>query len=248
MLFCTDPEIERWSPDFSSSGSSNPTWTRIRSSGVELCNSIEWTEWLGNPVQVQICDCCGTVGCASGGYIHLSSIENCVLWTMPQNVASDDLASGRYCPAAALARVGSVAFRNETWSSLRNVAAEVPEPSNIARANGRALADAWVIGPGRPNCIDELVPMLRQRLLAADTLTIGAAIGWIEHWVDWFNQRTDCAIDGVFRGPDAIGARIETFDFDGPAAEDWPALAQTGNAYVPAFNRSHVFHPGPGAA
>jgi hypothetical protein len=105
------------------------------------------------------------------------------------------------------------------------------------------MIDAWAIGLGRPDRIDELVPMLRRRLIAADTLTIGTAIGWIEHWLEWFGRRADCAVDGGLREPDAIGARVETLHFDGPAAEDWPALAQTGDAYLPALDWNRVFLP-----
>lgn len=58
----------------------------MRSQGVVLCNSLEWTEWLDNP-----------------------------------------------------------------WLSFGSAAKEVPELSKVARTNGRAIADAWVTGPGRPN-------------------------------------------------------------------------------------------------
>jgi len=91
MVFCSSPSFETWSPDFSSSELTNPTWTRLRLDRTELCNSLEFVDWINNPVQVQICDACGTVGCASGGYIHLSTIGEFVIWTRPQlSNATDD--------------------------------------------------------------------------------------------------------------------------------------------------------------
>ena len=84
MLLYDKPSLEKWSPDFSSSGQSSPVWTRLKYGQVELCNSLEWTDWTPNPVQVQICDACGTPGCASGGYVHISVLNDLVLWTVPQ--------------------------------------------------------------------------------------------------------------------------------------------------------------------
>lgn len=197
MLFCNRPTLEKWSPDFSSSGLANPIWTRVFSGETELCNSLECTEWTQNPVQVQICDACGTVGCASGGYIHLSAIGDYVFWTIPQsNKVSEEIDAP--FPATALVKFGAVAFSNEAWERLHALESEVPEARCASRANGLALLDAWAVGPGRPQAVERLLPILRARLLAGDTLEPAAAIEWIERWLGWFQSRADLAIN---RGP-----------------------------------------------
>jgi hypothetical protein len=81
----TSPLVEQWSPDFSSSGLPNPIWTRVKFRGAELYNSLEWTEWNRNPVQVQICDTCGNARLPSGGYVHVSAVQDILLWTAPHN-------------------------------------------------------------------------------------------------------------------------------------------------------------------
>jgi len=96
MVLCDQPIIEKWSPDFSTSGVPDPHWTRLRHGQTVLCNSLEWIEWSGNPVQVELCDACGTVGCASGGYVHVSAFGNVVLWTMPNDVTATDVGEGRF--------------------------------------------------------------------------------------------------------------------------------------------------------
>lgn len=41
----------------------------LRADGRTLVNMLELVEWGEDPVQVEICDACGTVGCATGGYV-----------------------------------------------------------------------------------------------------------------------------------------------------------------------------------
>jgi hypothetical protein len=242
VLICNRPTLEKWSPDFSSSEQANPIWTRITSGETELCNSLESTEWMENPVQVQICDACGTVGCASGGYIHLSAIEDYVFWTIPQ---SDKVSEGIDAPfpATALVKFGAVAFPNEAWERLHAAEYEVPEARCISRANGLALIDAWAVGPGRPQAVERLLPMLRARLLACETLEPAAAIEWIERWLNWFQSRANLAVDGSIVSPDLAKATIETLYFDGPRGEDWPALARFGEGFVPVLDPTHIFVP-----
>jgi hypothetical protein len=40
------------------------------------------------------------------------------------------------------------------------------------------------------------------------------------------------------------GARIEKLYFDGPSTDDWPALAQYRDSFVPALGPNHIFLPG----
>lgn len=243
MLFCKRPNLETWSPNFSSSGLLNPTWTRVRCDGAELCNSLEFAEWRNNPVQVQICDACGTVGCASGGYIHLSAIDDVVFWTMPQLDKVDDETEARFFCATALMRFGAVAFPPDSWALIREAGSDVPDPRTLPYANGRVLLDAWVVGRGHPKAVDQLVPWLRAHLLAADSLDASAAIQWVEYWVSWFGQRAKTPLEGAIVETSAAEAEIEKFYFDGPGSEDWPALAKYRNTFVPALGSDHIFAP-----
>src|SRR5688572_22598831 len=81
MIACEDAVLETWRPDFSSSSQRDPTWTRATCFGAVLCNSLEWPEWLENPVQVCLWEACGHAGCESGGYVHVSRLGSHMLWT-----------------------------------------------------------------------------------------------------------------------------------------------------------------------
>ena len=238
MLYCDQPCLEVWSPDFSSSGLSSPVWTRARCGGAELCNSLEWTEWNTNPVQVQICDACGTAGCASGGYVDITVLKDFVLWTVPR-IGKD----GRFFPASIISRFGSVVFPRQVWNRFQSAAVEVPEQASFSRADGRSVRDAWAVGQNRPEADDVLVAWLRDRLLAADSLDTTAAIRWVEHWLNSFAERADSVLSGTITSSQGIGARVEKLYFDGPADDDWPALAEYRGSLVPVLGPDHIFVP-----
>jgi hypothetical protein len=240
MLFCDQPNLEKWSPNFSTSGQSSPVWTRVRYGRAELCNSLEWTDWTANPVQVQICDACGTPGCASGGYVHVSALTDLVLWTLPQ---PSEISERHNCAATATERFGSVAFPKTVWDSFRAAAYEVPVIERLPRSEGNALRDAWAAGQGRPKAPSDLLPWLRSRLLAADTLEVAVAIERIECWLNWFQQQTGTAVGAIVHRADEVGATIEKFYFDGPGVDDWAALARYQDSYVPALGPNHILIP-----
>ncbi len=243
MRVCSGVTVEKWQPNFSSSGQVSPTWTRVHCLGMELCNSLEWTEWAENPVQVILCDACGYAGCGSGGYAHVSRLGPFILWTTPQIDASDDWAATQYLPLPALDRLGAVAIPEGTWDQWRRIASQLPEASAFSQTNGAALADAWSLGPGRPRNIQELLPMLRARLLGCDTLDPGEAIDRVQRWIERLSANAATVIAGVVRTPDEVGAQVETLYFDGPSDEDWPALAIRGAADFLLLDREHAFVP-----
>ena len=141
MKLCADVSLETWTPNFSTSGQPDPRWTRARWAGVELCNSLEWAEWAENPVQVILCEACGYAGCASGGYVHVSQLDGRVLWTAPQIDTSDEWSVAQHAAAAAVRRLGAVAFPAATWEQWKMLARDLPAVAALPAANGRALAD-----------------------------------------------------------------------------------------------------------
>src|SRR5262249_12161816 len=155
-----------------------------------------------------------------------------------------EIGEDRFFPATAIERFGSVAVSAKAWTSFRSAASEVPEPRILARTDGRALCDACVAGQSRPEAIDQLIPWLRTRLLAADTLDSSTAIQWVEYWLHWFGERAALPISGAIASTERSGARIEKLYFDGPGTDDWSAFALHRNSFVPVFGASHVFIPG----
>ena len=237
MILCAQPKFESWMPALSDAGIATTRWTRMLYERVELCNSLECAEWLHNPVQVQLCDACGSIGCGSGGYVHLSKISDLVLWTKPQT----DPATEQY-PATALQRWGAIGFPTATWSMVNQASANVPKLSMLEMANGIALSDAWSSSVRRFSVEANFAATLRRNLLQP-TLDTDAAIERIEQWSAWFAKRNQVALDGRVVGIAESNARVETLYFDGPSSSDWPALAEWNGSYYPLLDPSQFFVP-----
>jgi hypothetical protein len=131
MFVCRDPRLEKWKPDFSSSEQADPDWARVVCDETELTNSLDWLEWDENPVQVQVCDACGHIGCASGGYVHVSRLADLVLWTAPQLDLSDFHERTEYAPTTVLKKLGAVAILAATWDAWPTPRASSLEPANF---------------------------------------------------------------------------------------------------------------------
>src|SRR5688572_27017897 len=134
MKICSDITLEKWTPNFSSSGQVSPSWTRSRCEKVELFNSLEWIAWTENPVQVVLCEACGCDGCAVGGYAHISRLGDFVLWTRPQIAPEETWEAMQYDAAPPLKRFGALAIPKHTWEEWRTVAS-LPEIDAFTPAN-----------------------------------------------------------------------------------------------------------------
>ena len=114
-------------------------------------------------------------------------------------------------------KFGGVLVPVEEWKCWQGSETKLPAVSSLEQANGVALADAWRMGGAtRTSGLEEVVPMLRRRLLGADTL-------------------------GGFVEAATVGARVEKLYFDGPQEEDWPALAIGSGQPFLAFDANWVF-------
>jgi hypothetical protein len=235
MLFCRDPELIRWSPDFSSSGQPSPHWTKLVSDGVELCNSLEWTYWRQNPVQVRLCEQCGREGCEMGGYVHVSRLGRHLLWTRPWFEAAEERASPQYQPSAAVRRFGAVLIAQERWDDWYGRIAGVPRSRELPETRRIDLAAAWY-GEVGIESLEEVLPTLEQRLGDGDPLDAARTL------VRWVTASRTAPVEGELQPASASELRIETLRVDGFG--DWAALA-TGPGLSFAFGREWVLAPAP---
>jgi hypothetical protein len=230
MFVCDQLRTEVWHPDFSTSSQVSPTWTRVTCRGVEITNSLEWAYWLENPVQVILCDACGTEACASGGYVHVSRLPRHVLWSAPQAEPDEVL---RF-----LHRLGALAIPIETWNEWSTTIHELPHADRLAPANYAAIADAWILGPARST--DTILAHLQERLQGGDTLEKEPAIALVEQTLTWLRTNAQTSFDRPLVALEEVGARLETLYFDGPAELDWPAFAFTASDPYIVLDREHL--------
>lgn len=247
MIYCENYRLEKWNPDFSSSGQSSPEWIRVKCSDIAICNSLDWLDWEDNPLQVEICDACGTPGCASGGYVHLSRLGEYILWTKPHVDESDEWEKTQYETAFALRKAGSVVIPVAVLEQWQREAQRGPFSPWYPRTTRADLAAAWFMEKypyHKITSIHDVIPFLRKELLGADTLDMTTALNRMEKLIEWFAREPGQELRGRLRvfWP---GLAAETLYFDGPAEKDWPAFAILGNDVFPAFGKNWVYqyHP-----
>ena len=201
---------------------------------------MEWTDWTSNPVQLQICEACGYEGCASGGYVHVSRLGEFVLWTTPQIDIRDEWEVSQFRPHPALTELGAIAIDARAWNEWRARGFPLPPPSAIPASNGQAVLDAWVMGADRPTDPSSLVGMLRERVLACDTLAPSDAVDRVERWVRRLLDLGPVPTALALRHPRDLGAAVETLYFDGPGHLDWLAFVLRDGVEFPLLDRDHA--------
>jgi hypothetical protein len=238
VFVCDDLRTEVWRPDFSSSAQASPVWTRVLCRGMQITNSLEWVEWTENPVQVVLCDACGYAQCASGGYVHVSRWNDCVLWSAPQRTGDDDLADEEYETPRMLRTVGALAIPIAVWNDWATAIGRLPRANRIIQSNHAAVADAWVLGRGRST--GTIVPYLRDRLVGCDTLEREQAIALVEQTLARLRTNEEAPYEQPLLSATACQARIETLYFDGPGELDWPAFAFLEDRMFIALDRQRI--------
>jgi hypothetical protein len=255
MLVCVTPELVPWQPNFSSSGQSDPDWTRLVCGGIELSNAVSWVDWLEEPaVQVQLCESCGISGCESGGYVHVSRLGRYLLWTQPHIDASDAVEAYQYRASNAVREHGAVAISVDDWSQWRDRLTGLPRPEGFPTATRRDLLDAWQAeapGFGRWDHPDQLLSLVREWAVAAEPSETGEALQCLEALVQWFRAEPDAAVEGelVLVGDGELTVETLYLDvpdtFDRPALLEWTALARHDGRVTPVFGGELVLVPEP---
>jgi hypothetical protein len=238
MFVCGQFVTKVWHPDLSSSGQSNPTWTRLICDGVEIANSLEWADWLENPVQVILCETCGHEGCASSGYVHVSRLDHYVLWSAAQPKSDTEYANCNHEPPQIIRTRGALAIPAQVWNKWATTIRELPHADRLAPANRAAVADAWVLGPGRSTA--DLLGYLRGRLVGGDTLAKETALSLVERTLILLQTTGEVLFDQPLVNPTEAGAQVEKLYFDGPAELDWPAFAFAGTHRYIVLDHEHM--------
>jgi hypothetical protein len=246
MLVVELADVESWTPNFASSGQANPKWTRVRASGTEICDTLEGVEWLDNPVQVTLCDACGTPECASGGYTHISRVGPDLLWTAPQLDSDDAFEVDRRRTSFPVAHRGGLLIPEVEWRRWQKAVDTLPSTTTFPHANRRAIADAWrmgVVGRLRAGSVSDISSCLREYALASDSMELADAVATVRRLVEWALRSPEAPAQGQLVRASDFGTRVEVIYTDGKHEEDWPAFGHVGSRLAFALGREHVFVP-----
>ncbi len=149
MWHIENPKFEKITLDFSSSEQGKFPATRLVSDGVEIINPIELIEWEDDEVQLFVCDHCGTVRCASGGWITFRSSGDLVL-LMPAYEAmnEDSWSQTEFSPPYFIRKNGAAYFDKQIYESLREQISEFPPFEKIKPLQMREAM--WLVQSNAP--------------------------------------------------------------------------------------------------
>jgi len=218
MLLCEAPEFVRWSPDFSSSGQTSPSWTQVVCDGAQVINGLEVVEWDDNPVQLVVCEACGVVDCAYGGYAHVSRAGSYVVLSEPRLPGADpNHEDHQYAASAAVVRFGAVVVPLAVWSAWPEVGATDALP--VTRRHD--LAGGWLA---------EAPP--REDAIAADVGTVEDGLAAVDAVDRWFEADPEAVVEELV--PVAPGKAITLF-YDSPRFTEWTPAVRVDGAWLPVL-------------
>jgi hypothetical protein len=118
--------------------------TRLASRGVELANLLECVDWRREPTQVTVCESCGTVGCADGGYARITRLGDHLLWSIPRSESVDEWTRDRYACSEALRVHRNLLMPVPLWDDVTQPVESVPRAHEFREATHDDVRDAWV--------------------------------------------------------------------------------------------------------
>lgn len=99
MWHIKNPEIKKTTLDFTSSEQGKPEVSQLVYENFILMNAIEYTEFSGDSVQLIICDHCGIINCASGGWVCFRKSADFILLIPDfESIEEDEWSSTEYAP------------------------------------------------------------------------------------------------------------------------------------------------------
>lgn len=243
MLHVDFAILKTWHPPLMNATGRKAVWTSASAQGLQLTNSLEEAAWDADPAQVHICQQCGVYGCYEGGYVRITRLEEHVLWTAPYMDETMDRLDIDIVAGAIYER-GAVAIPTQVWESWRSRVNSLPAASSFPAATRRELAAAWRMEahPGlRELPWMEMLAHISESLLASDSLGYDQAMDQVHALLDWFLEAPAEPLVGALKPRKATQARLEFLRFDGPAEQDWPALAYEHGAWFPALGADWLY-------
>ncbi len=211
-------------------------WTQLCYQEKVLCNSLEWVDPIINPVQVMLCETCGIEGCSSHGYVHISRMDDYVVWSPPRWDETIDLSGDSRLYR--LDEMGSLLFPAAEWG--HKVGSDSIDYPATTR---RDLFISWLLDLYRQGSFDrwqDILLKLRQRSVRGSGLDHRAISSHLQQVISWFELAPDETLNGKLVLVDSLPAQVETIYLNDPPQE-WYPFAIAGGQVFPAFGKEWLY-------
>jgi len=221
MWFIEDYEIRTIQLDFTSSGGGRPRSRSVFSGGVQLVNAGDFADLSSDPTQVHVCEQCGVVGCADGGYVRLRRIDDVCIW-LPDFSAmlAPDWESGYFTPPACVKDRGIPAVSRCVYSRLESEMGQLPPFDDLRPL--LAPDAAKIVQWDAPLCalgtFAVRPTLVRECILAVSNGDAQKESDSLQLCLDSFMDYQDCAVDLT------LGGQSVEFHLDGPRLPSWTPM------------------------
>lgn len=223
--------------DFGSSGLGRNTATSLIADGIEIVNALDLldlTEDADEPIQLIVCDHCGTPGCNSGNRVSFRRLEDGVLFIPSFDaMARGSWEADEYGPPSFIHKKGAPFFRGPSLDVLSSHLPIVGDLSRwpILKAREAALLLQWE-APARALGEFPFEPRSRRELILTDTQGTGDEVLQVL-------DRLLAEAHGNERPVSLIGGETVTFYIDQEQAgyPEWEPLVLVDDTYRLALAR-----------
>ncbi len=116
-------EVRPIAHDFRAAGMGPYRDRAVHAGEVCLINALALVDFTVDPVQLLLCTCCGTPGCATDGWARLRRTGDRLLLLEPAPATDDEI---HQAPPAYLSQRGVAAIHREAWEKLCQLSACTP--------------------------------------------------------------------------------------------------------------------------
>ena len=126
--------------DFTSSGQWMHATMQLFADDQRIANAVDLIDWTHDPVQVEICEHCGTIHCEPGGWV---SFRRCGVNTLVIPAFEYILLDpAEHCPPDYLAQRGLMVLSETGYARIRSLVSEIPPFDALAPLTCKEAAQA----------------------------------------------------------------------------------------------------------
>jgi hypothetical protein len=175
----SDIEARAVELDFSSSGQGRRTATEVSAASIRLFNAIELVDGTPKATQIEVCECCGVLHCAPGGWVAFRRIGERVIWVPAWNA----MENGEYSPPSFLQNRDVPIFSPAAWDRLRALDRGLPGARDLPQINSREVVRLcqWTAPGGVLGTFPDVPRTRRDLLVAVTNGDLGAEAVCVDH-------------------------------------------------------------------
>jgi hypothetical protein len=213
-----------------SSGQNSIEVTELFADETRISNGVELNNWGDDPVQLIVCDGCGTIQCNSGNWAMLRKAGKFVLFIPSfEDMLQGDWEFDEFAPPYFMKKLGAVILTEEQYKELRRLVPQIPQINLIKPLTLQEIA--WLIQWEAPDKIlgefPDIFQFKKETLLATNQESDEvAAVKLVEMLKDAASSKETVELIPIFDQ-----SAFVSFFLDGFTYTEWCPMLEEKDTY-----------------